>query len=86
MQFSKEVQSTSVIMSPFTGSEQRGVACSLAAQGDCKTWTLDWTHGLDSWTGLWTGLMDSLLLPSHFYPLYVHFMIRNLTFTMSTTW
>ena len=23
--------------------------------GRCKAWTLDWTIGLDDWTGLWTG-------------------------------
>ena len=42
-------------------------------KGDCKTWTLDWTRGLDSGLDSWTGLVDSLvvatmLLPSLFCP------------------
>ena len=41
--------------------------------GKCKIWTLDWTglmdwtHGLDSWTGLWTEIWtDTQFNDDHF--------------------
>lgn len=29
--------------------------------GRCKAWTLDWTIGLDDWTGLWTGQLVRMI-------------------------
>ena len=48
--------------------------CSLRVGAKPGLWTLDWTHGLDSWTGLWTDIWtefwtDTAMGDDHFQPL-----------------